>query len=72
MPELTGEKTCSGGSTHRAGSIELRQDDPLPRQPVNVRRGDGGVAGVAQVAVAQVIHQEYQDVGWWWRGCWGH
>ena len=71
------EEGGPGGGAHSAGRVELGEDLARRRQPVNVRRPGhvtrdklwrhvtspvGGVASVAEVAITQVIHEEYDDV----------
>ena len=72
------EEGGPGGGAHSAGRVELSEDLSRRRQLVNVRRPEhvtcdklwrhvtspvGGVASVAKIAITQVIHKEYDDVG---------
>ena len=46
--------------------MSLRKGDSLCHERIQVRRGEAGPIGIqsAHIAVAHVVHQKNQDVGW--------
>ena len=49
--------------TQRRGRIKLCEPEPFPGEPIQVGRLDGGMPVTAQVAVAQVIGEQNDEVG---------
>ena len=58
-----GQQAGARGGTDRGRRIAVREFDPFCRELVEVRRADLRVGEAAQVAVAEVIAQEDDDVG---------
>ena len=55
------EQRRARGAAHRRG-VKAREAQPLPRQPVDVRRGDGRSI-TAEIRETYVVEQDHQDVG---------
>ena len=59
----SGEQRCARGRTHRAGRIRLRELHPLLRHAVEMRRVVERAAVAPEVALAQIVGEEDDDVG---------
>jgi hypothetical protein len=59
---LAGEERPAGGRTGRAAGIKLREAHPLRRHPVQVRRWNFLLAVAPEIAPAQVIGEDDEDV----------
>ena len=58
-----GDQPRSARPTHRVRVVGLREDDPLGRNPVDVRRLDVRRAMEADIRVALIVGQDHHNVG---------
>lgn len=59
-----GHERASRRCTYRAASIAIGETHPFGGHPVQVGRGEFLLAVTAQVAVAEVVGEDEDDVGW--------
>ena len=72
MVVASGEQRGASRGADRRAAVVLGAAHALGREPVDVGRGQDGVAVAAQVAVAQVVGHDKDDVGTRRRRCGSH